>query len=1111
MEVPLAALSRALATLRTKYGSPAHVVGVCPGARAVGVELVLGEAPRAVVVVPSPQDAEDLAAAYEVLFPHLPAAALPAEALLPYAPQGTPLGASAAAVARLVAWAEGKLARLVVPARLLPCPLPPPEGLEARCRVLVPGQSLSLQGLGEELLDEGFRRVDVVEEAGEFAIRGEVMDLGTTEGFFRLLVEVDRLESVRRFDPQTQRSTENLPELALRPLGLFPRDAASREQLAAALASWGLQLAATLVAADPLDPRLDPLYALVAPRLWVWELAEKLVVVEPEAIGAELARTWASLGRFHQTASRELPLPAPGLWLATPETCRQALAGHPKVEELATTPAPRAVFLRTKPTPQVASRPQLLVEELRRGLAFRFTQVLLSATPGERERIAHLLRDHELPFREGYPEPGGIGLVLGTQRRGFVWEEARLTVFGRQDITNLPAAPPRTRNLAQVLFDLRDLKVGDFVVHADHGIGRFVGFRTVTLDGTTHECVELEYAGGAKLLVPMERADLLEKYASVEASPPRLDRLGGSTWRATKARVKKALKDLAQELLTVAAQRELLPGHAFSKDGPWQKEFEAAFEWELTPDQEQAVAEVKRDMESPKPMDRLLVGDVGYGKTEVAMRAAFKAVMDGKQVAVLAPTTVLVEQHFRTFSRRFSGFPVVIRMLSRFLPPREQQEVLEGLAAGSVDIVIGTHRLLAKDVTFRDLGLLIIDEEQRFGVAQKERLKKLKANVDVLAMSATPIPRTLNLGLLGLRDVSIIETPPRDRLAVQTHVVPFDPDIVREAIRLELSRGGQVFFVHNRVASLPAMAKLVRELVPEARVVMAHGQMEEGELAAAMDAFFEHRADVLVATAIVENGLDVPNANTLIVNRADRFGLAQLYQLRGRVGRSDRLAFAYLLIPKEAGLSQEARARLAAILEFAELGAGFRVAARDLEIRGAGNILGAEQHGHLHAVGYETYCRLLEEAVAELKGQPIPEPAGAVEVQLGLALRIPERYIPQETLRLSLYRRIAATSSLRELEALYAEILDRFGPYPQELANLRLVQELRLSAQQVGVRRIRRSPRALELELDPKHPRAHEVAVKLVASAPQARLDPTGSIHLPPTLAPQALLALLAP
>lgn len=1089
-------------------GSPQRVVGVCPGARVVGVELLLGEKERAVVVVPTISDAQELVAAYELFFPERKAAALPAYTLLPYAPQGAPLGASAEAVAVLLGWAQTSVSRLVVPARLLPLPFPRPEDLLSRARLFVPGQHLDLPQLAAFLKAEGWRRVEVVEEAGEFALRGEVLDVGMADGFFRLLVEVDRLEDIRVFDPQTQRSVEERGELVLKPMSLFPTTPPTTEKAARVVAGQGFPLLADMLREGITNPLVTPFAALGEERIAPWDLGEVLVV-EPSAVAAELSRSWTALAKAHETACRQLPLPPPEAWLTPPPQCLQPLAQALVVEELESKGYPHALRLLTQPSPALASHPQLLIQELRRGLAERTSQVLVAGTSGEAQRLAHLLREHDVPFREGFPEKGGIGIVHGSLGHGFSWPKAQLLVFGRQDLTNLPKAPPRSRTLAQVLFDIRDLKVGDYVVHRDHGIGRFLGFRTVTLDGSKHECVELEYAGGAKLLVPMERADLLEKYTAGETSAPRLDRLGGSTWKVTKSRVKKALKDLAEELLRIAAARELTPGYAFSKDGPWQKEFEAAFEWELTPDQEQAVAEVKRDMESPRPMDRLLVGDVGYGKTEVAMRAAFKAVMDGKQVAFLAPTTVLAEQHFRTFCRRFAGFPVEIRMLSRFLPAAEQKAVLSGLAEGSVDIVVGTHRLLASDVHFRDLGLFIVDEEQRFGVAQKEKLKKLKANVDVLAMSATPIPRTLNLGLLGLRDVSIIETPPRDRLAVQTHVVPFNREVIREAISFELSRQGQVFFVHNRVASLPAMAKLVRELVPEARVVVAHGQMSEQELERAMDAFFEHRADVLVATAIVENGLDIPNANTLIVNRADRFGLSQLYQLRGRVGRSDRLAFAYLLVPEEAALGQTARSRLAAILEFADLGAGFRLAARDLEIRGAGNILGAEQHGHMQAVGYETYCRLLEEAVAELKGQPLPEEAPTVELQLGLDIRIPETYVAEEALRLSIYRRVAGAKTKEQLASLAEELADRFGPLPQPVNNLLELQKLRLAAQTHRIRRIRKTASGLELALDPTAPTSHDLALRLLSRFPGSRLTPAGQLVLATTSA-QELYAAVA-
>ncbi len=1048
-------------------------------------------------MVPAERDAEELIAGLELLAPGVAAAALPAEAVEAYLGRTPPLGATAAAATALLGLATGAVHVLVVPARLLPYPLPEPAALARRCPTLKPGQRLDPHGFAGALADAGYRRVEVVEEAGDFAVRGQVLDLGTPERFIRIVLDVDRVEALHTFDPASQRSGETLAEAPVPPLRLFPTDEEGRQALSGWLGHEGCGAAAAAALAGT-DPALwEGFLGHAQGHLHAWELTRHIVVCEREAVHAEVERVFAALRRARETLAREqIALPEPGAWLADPELCRQALVSAERIEELAVEDGTEWVRLATHPTPNLATRPQALVEELRAGLAERRAQVLVAASSGEAQRLVHLLTEAKLPVRQGWPLEGILGVVMGRLERGFAFPEADLVVFGRADLTTLPAPSRQRRSLARVLAEMRDLAAGDFVVHADHGIGRFAGFRTLALDGEEHECVELEYAGGGKLLVPLERADVLEKYASSEGAPPRLDRLGGSTWSRTKARVKRALRDMAEELLKLQAERELAAGFAFSKDSPWQREFEDAFEYEPTPDQAQAIGESKRDMESPRPMDRLLVGDVGYGKTEVAMRAAFKAVMDGKQVAVLAPTTILAEQHFRTFSRRFAGFPVEIRWLSRFVPPAEQKKVVAGIAQGTVDIVIGTHRLLARDVGFRDLGLLVVDEEQRFGVAQKERLKALRTSVDVIAMSATPIPRTLNLGLLGLRDVSIIETPPRDRLAVQTHVLPFRKEVLREAILTELSRGGQVFFVHNRVASITAMAALVREMVPEARVVVAHGQLDERALERAMDTFLEGKADVLVATAIIENGLDIPNANTLVVNRADRFGLAQLYQLRGRVGRSDRLAFAYLLVPPERSLSREARARLAAILEFADLGAGFRIAARDLEIRGAGNLLGAEQHGHLRAVGYETYCHLLEEAVRELRGEAAAPPPTTVELRLGLDLRLPESYIGEETLRLAVYRRIAAARVEEEFVALRQEFVDRFGPTPEQLEHLLLHQRIRRLAETAGVTRVRRTAAGYELAFDPDHSGAHPTAMALLA-APGAAFTPAQVLRLP--------------
>ncbi len=601
-------------------------------------------------------------------------------------------------------------------------------------------------------------------------------------------------------------------------------------------------------------------------------------------------------------------------------------------------------------------------------------------------------------------------------------------------------------------------------MHVDHGIGVFVGLKRIDVGQAPQEFMELRYAGEDKLFVPVERLDLVQRYTG--ASRPSLDRLGGTTWEKAKTRVKKAMRDMAEELLKLYAARKALPGHPFSPDSHWQQEFEDAFEWELTVDQANAITDIKRDMESSTTMDRLLCGDVGYGKTEVAMRAAFKAVMDGKQVAFLAPTTVLAFQHLKTLRDRFAAFPVRTDMVSRFRTKGEQKQTLEDLKAGKVEIIVGTHRLLSQDVQFRDLGLLVVDEEQRFGVAHKERIKQMRKRVDVLTMTATPIPRTLNMSLAGIRDMSIIETPPKDRLSIQTNVVKFDQEVIRRAIRTEMERGGQVYFVHNRVESIYSLGNLITRLVPEARIVIGHGQMSEEALERAMVDFVAHKFDVLLATTIIENGLDISNANTIVINRADRYGLSQLYQLRGRVGRSDRRAYAYLLIPPEEALSPVAKKRLAAIREFSDLGSGFRVAALDLEIRGAGNLLGGEQSGHIEAVGFDMYMKLLEQTMKELKGEDIEDDVRA-NVNLRVDLRIADEYIPDMNQRLTVYRRMAAVRTDEELDRLVLEVRDRYGPPPESVLNLAEYAAIRLLADRIGLESIDREGPAVVLKFRP--------------------------------------------
>ncbi|MDP1571864.1 MAG: transcription-repair coupling factor, partial [Vicinamibacterales bacterium] len=696
--------------------------------------------------------------------------------------------------------------------------------------------------------------------------------------------------------------------------------------------------------------------------------------------------------------------------------------------------------------------------------------VFVAGTHGRAERTVELLRDYEvravMATDAGDVVAGAVLVGEGWLSKGFRLRlpatEAgvpSLQVYVETDIfeeERRKTGGGRKRSLAATfLSDLRDLKVKDLIVHVDHGIGQFIGLKQISVGGgdVVQEFLELQYHGDAKLFVPVERLDLIQKYTGAASQP--LDRLGGQTWEKAKSKVKKAMRDMAEELLKLYAARKAVPGHAFGADTHWQEEFEGAFEFDLTPDQATAIADIKRDMESSTPMDRLLCGDVGYGKTEVAMRAAFKAVMDGKQVAFLAPTTVLASQHLKTLTERFAAFPAKVEMVSRFRTKLEIKASLEALAAGRLDIIVGTHRLLSKDVQFKDLGLLVVDEEQRFGVAHKERIKQMRKKVDVLTLSATPIPRTLNMSLVGIRDMSVIETPPKDRLSIQTHVVKFDQPVITRAIRHELARGGQVFFVHNRVESIYSMANLLQRLIPEARLVVGHGQMGEDALEHAMLDFMAHKFDILLATTIIENGLDIPNANTIIINRADRYGLSQLYQLRGRVGRSDRPAYAYMLIPPEDSLSTIARKRLAAIREFSDLGSGFRVAALDLELRGAGNLLGGQQSGHIDAVGFDTYTRLLEETIRELKGEDLEDDVRAT-VNLKVDFRIGEDYVAETNQRLMIYRKIAAARTEDELARVVEEVRDRYGPPPVALLNLADYGRIRILADELRVESIDR-------------------------------------------------------
>ena len=975
---------------------------------------------------------------------------------------------------------------LVVPARALFRILPRPADFARRCARLSLGDSGGPVRLVAPLLSEGYLRADLVTECGDLAVRGGLVDVFPPHLAEPVRIEFDgdRIASLRSFDPDTQRSTGALESVLLPPMASAPdteetRRAARRVLDACRRADDEPALPRDLSLARRNDglEELLPLLAEGGGASHILDHAESFVLAvdDPDAVAGELQAA-ADLLRLDyekaRTAARVVPDP---IRLAgDPDHVEETVAGRTLLAVAPAVPYGEVIALGAESVVSFEDRipdaPKEIARARREGLA-----VLLAApTKGEREHLERLLAEYEVDHAAAAVSPlapGSCRIVDGGPSSGFAFRAAGLLLLTAADLFGEPRAwAPRRKAISEAfLSDLRDLRAGDVVVHRDYGLGTFAGLVTIDDGGVAREMVDLRYAGDAKLLVPVERLDLIQKYASSgDGAPPPLDRLGSAGWARRTSRVRKAVRDLAGQLVKLYARRAAAAGHAFSKDSPWQKEFEDAFEFTETPDQAAAIRDVKRDMESARPMDRLLCGDVGYGKTEVAMRAVFKCVLDGKQAALLAPTTILADQHFRTLKRRFAAFPVAIEVLSRFRSPEEIRGVLQRLSEGTLDVVVGTHRILSKDVAFKDLGLLVVDEEQRFGVAQKERIKELRTSVDVLAMSATPIPRSLHLSLAGIRELSVIETPPKDRLAIATHVVPLSDEVVRQAVSDEIERGGQIYVVHNRIDGLGAWREKLAALVPGVRVVVAHGQMSEGELERAMRAYLTRAADLLLATTIVENGLDIPSANTMLVDRADRYGLAQLYQLRGRVGRSDKPASCWLMVPPGAPLTDDARRRLRALQEFSDLGAGFRIAAKDLEIRGAGSLLGAEQSGHIESVGFETYVRLLEEAMAEIRGEPPPETRD-VTLQLGLPLALPASWIPDESLRMALYKKIAAAGDAGALEAEAAAAADRYGAPPPELARLLDVARLRLLLKSVGVKSVQRRGDELQATLEKDH------------------------------------------
>jgi transcription-repair coupling factor (superfamily II helicase) len=906
--------------------------------------------------------------------------------------------AERAVIARRLA--AGEPVVVVITPAGLDTALPTPRDFSARTLRISVGDRLERELLLEAFDTAGYERVDTVVEVGQWSVRGGIVDVFVPSHPSPVRLEFfgDDVESLRRFDPSTQRSTDALEELLVLPIS-GPGDEA------------------------PEAARLLDYVPPAAP-----------VILDAPAL----------LDETSEEAPGRRPL-------------GQVLGSRPRLElELVTGTGIERV-LDTQEVPRFSGHFTQLTEALARWRAEGFTVRLVAADEHQAEHLRQILRDHdvEASIADAIDAPDSLAIVVGDCSAGIAIAAVGLVLLTEAEIFGARRRtlrrPRYQRGAALTAFT--DLEIGDLVVHEDHGIGRYLGLRTMSVGERDGDFLLLEYAEGGRLYLPVERLDLVSKYLGGDAGGAKLDRMGGASWQRVKESVRAALREMAEGLLKLYAQRAVAEGHAFTSDTPWQREFEASFRFEETPDQLRAIEDVKRDMQGARPMDRLVAGDVGYGKTEVALRAAFKAVADGYQVAVLVPTTVLAQQHWSTFADRFALFPARVELLSRFRSPKEQKAVVEGVRQGTIDVVIGTHRLLSKDVAFKNLGLLIVDEEHRFGVAHKERMKQLRASVDVLALTATPIPRTLYMSLSGVRDMSVIETPPLDRLPIETVVRRFSKAVIKDALERELERGGQVFFVHNRVQSLLSVTRFIQELVPDARVIMGHGQMAERELEATMVRFVSGQADILVSTAIVESGLDIPASNTIIINRADRFGLAQLYQLRGRVGRERLQAYCYLLVPADGRVDDQAQRRLRALQELTELGSGFKLALRDLEIRGAGNLLGAEQHGHIAAVGYDLYSKLLAEAVQELRGDRTGvavEPVISVQVEGFL----PEEYVPEVNQRLAFYKRLAGAASPDELADLRAELLDRFGPLPAAAEQLLDIVRIRIDARTLGIERI---------------------------------------------------------
>ena len=1068
---PLSALDTARA-IREEDRALGGLLGAAPGYVLSG--LFERRPGRWVVVTPGLAEAEALCddlATFDVAPVHY----LPELEILPFDRKSPTRGILASVQAGLNELERGTPGFYVTTLYGLRHKLMAPETLRRARLDLRRGEEVDTDQLGARLAELGYRPAGVVEMPGDMALRGNLIDVFSPSHPLPLRIELfgDEIESIRLFDPTDQRSRDTLDAVQVLPAGPMVVDDDTLLEALARVESCeevGADDRTELI--ERLQDRLHfagleglaPFFHPQATLLDYLDAQDTLVWVEPDELTARAEMLDEETLRVRaDRIGRGDPVPRVEELVAPVEELRDAatalrqlwlgdliVAGNgpaplapPPAVPLERAATRRAEVLRG----DVAALLRSTHELQRRGVR----SVLFCDNRGQTDRLQELFEEAGPALADTAP-----ALKIGALHAGFVWEDLGIAFHTDHELFDRDRRRTRRtrfRGTGRVA-DAQALKPGDYCVHVDHGIGRFLGLRRITADGIESECLLIEYAGGDRLYVPTEKLLLVERYDVADEDSVQLHKLGGASWERTKKRARKAILAVAQELLNLYASRETLPGHPFPPDDHLQREMENAFIHEETRDQLAALEAVKHDMQKPRPMDRLVCGDVGFGKTEVAMRAAFKAVRDGKQVAVLCPTTILAEQHGETFSSRMREFPVTVEVLSRFRTPREQKDVLARTREGKVDILVGTHRLLGRDVKFRDLGLLVVDEEQRFGVRHKEKLKQMRREVDVLTLSATPIPRTLHLALMGARDLSIIATPPRDRLPIHTEVVAFSEETVAEALRREMHRGGQVFFVHNRVETIDAMAALVRKTVPEARVLVAHGQMPEADLESIMKEFVAGEADVLVTTLIIESGLDMPNVNTILIDRADRFGLAQLHQLRGRVGRSRHQAYAYLMIAPGQVLTRDARARLSAIQEFTDLGSGYHVAMRDLEIRGAGNILGENQSGHIAAVGFDLYCKMLEEEVHAFKGEGLPR-LQDVKVDLRLSAYLPDDYMADPEVKIRWYREFGRVVDERRLDALAEELRDRFGSPPPEVLSLIDQTRLRLRCLAAGVEEVK--------------------------------------------------------